>query len=157
MVYVSVAADEAWCRTNYAPTYARNVPAIAETGTQTNVWSLQDFLAAGFKRDILFSEPDFVAANHSGIKIVGAFFAVTKGTSHLSSTVKCHAMIYMSDDIPVLYLSHDTLSDLGLLSPNFPLIGEHQQFLGLNGTTPDTEQPSSLIHSIIGGCVIPKS
>ena len=50
VVYVSVAADEAWCRTNYAPTptYARYVPAIADTGAQTNVWSLPDFLATGF-------------------------------------------------------------------------------------------------------------
>ena len=64
MVYVSVAVDKAWCRTNYAPTLARNVPAIADTCAQlaqTNVWSLQDFLAAGFKSDILLSAPDLVA------------------------------------------------------------------------------------------------
>ena len=41
-------------------------------------------------------------------------------------------MIYVSDDIQVLYLSRDILSDLGVLSENFPLIGEHQQSLGLN-------------------------
>ena len=31
MVYVFVSADEACCCTNDAPTYARNVPAIADT------------------------------------------------------------------------------------------------------------------------------
>ena len=92
VVYISVAADKTWCRTNYAPTYAKNVPAIADTGVQTNVWYLKDFLAAGFKRDILLPAPDLVAANNSGIKIVGDFFAVIKGTSHSSSSVKCNAI-----------------------------------------------------------------
>ena len=58
---------------------ARNVPAIANTGVQTNVWSLRHFLAAGFNRSILIPESDFVAANHSSINIVGAFFDVIKG------------------------------------------------------------------------------
>ena len=131
-------------------------PAKADTGIQTNVRSWQDFLAASFKRDILLSAPNLAAANHSGMKIVGAFFAVIKGTSHSSSSVKCHAMIYVSDDIRALCLSRDTLSDLGVLSPNFPLSGEHQQSLALNGTTPDTKQPASVIRSITGGCVIPE-
>ena len=48
MVYVSVFAEEAWCCTNYTPTCARNVLAIADTGAQANVWSLQDFLVTGF-------------------------------------------------------------------------------------------------------------
>ena len=90
------------------------------------------------------------------MKIVGAFFAVIKGTSHSSSSVKCHAIIYVSDDTRALCLSRDTLSDLGVLSPNFPLSGEHQQPLALNGTTPDTKQPASVIRSITGGCVIPE-
>ena len=156
-VYVCVAAEEAWCRTKNAPTYVRNVPAIADRGAQTNAWSLQDFVAAGFKRGILLPAPDLVAANHSDIEIVGAFFAVIKGTSHSSSSVKCHAMICVSDDIGALSLSRDTLSDLGVLSPNFPLIGEHRQSPGLNGTTPDTQQPSRLIRLITGWCIIPRS
>ena len=82
MVYVCVPADEAWCHTNYAPKYTRNVLAIADTEAQNNVWSLQDFLAASFKQDILLPASDLVAANHSGIKIVGDFFALIKGRSY---------------------------------------------------------------------------
>ena len=64
-------------------------------------------------------------------------------------------MVYVRDDIRALYLSRDTLSDLGVLFPNFPLTREQQQSLGLYGTAPDTEQRASLIRSITGGSVIP--
>ena len=66
-------------------------------------------------------------------------------------------MVYVNDDILALYLSLDTLSDLGVLSKNFLLIGKHQKSLGLNGTTPESELPACLIRSIRGGCIIPGS
>ena len=64
-------------------------------------------------------------------------------------------MINASGDIRDLCLSRDTFSNLGVLSPNFPLIGEHQKSVRLNGTTSDTEQPTSLIPSITGERVEP--
>ena len=100
----------------------RNVIAIADTGAQTNVLSLRNFLTAGFNRNILFPTSDLVAANHSGIKIEGAFFAVIKGLGADKANVQCHAMIYVSADVSTLYLSPE---DLGVLSPQFSLVGEH--------------------------------
>ena len=44
------------------PIVARKV--LADTGAQTNVWSLRNFLAAGFNRSILIPASDLVAANH---------------------------------------------------------------------------------------------
>ena len=35
-------------------------------------------------------------------------------------------MIYISSDVSTLYLFQKTLADLGVLSPSFPLIGEHR-------------------------------
>ena len=66
-VYISM--DNSWCRSRHALIVARNVIAIADTGAQTNEWSLRNFLAAGFNRSILISASDLVAANHSGVKI----------------------------------------------------------------------------------------
>ena len=68
-IKMCVSMDNSWCRTRHASIVTRNVPAIADTGAQTNVWSLRNFLAAGFIRSILISASDLVAANHSGIKI----------------------------------------------------------------------------------------
>ena len=73
-----------------------------------------------FKRNILLPAPDLLAANHSSIKIVVAFFAFIKRTSHSSSSVKCLAMIYVSDDIRAFYLSRDAFVRLGCDVPKFP-------------------------------------
>ena len=122
---VCISMDNSWCRTRYAPIVARNVLAIADTSAQTNVWSTRNFLATGFNRSIFIPASDLVAANHSGIKIEGAFFAVTKELGADKANVQCHAMIYVSADVSTLYLSQATLSDLGVLSLQFSLVGEH--------------------------------
>ena len=119
-----ISMNNSWCRTRDALIVARNVIAIADTGAQINVWSLRKFLAAGFNRSILIPT-DLVAANHSGIKIKGAFFAFIKGLGANKANVQCHAMIYVSADVSSRYLSQATLSDLDVLFPQFPLVGEH--------------------------------
>ena len=62
-------------------------------------------------------------------------------------------MIYVSDDIRALYLSRDTLSNLGVLSPKFAFIRKHQQSLEWNGTTPDTEQPQASLVQLQAGAL----
>ena len=89
----------------HAPIVARNVIAIADTGAQTNVWPLRNILAAGLYRSIRILASDLVAANHSTIKIEGAFFAVIKGLDADKSNVQCHATIYVSADVSTLYIS----------------------------------------------------
>ena len=48
---------------------ARNVTAIADTGAQPNVWSLDAFLQCGFDRNILAPSADLVAANHTVVSL----------------------------------------------------------------------------------------
>ena len=113
--------DNSWCRTRNALIVARNVLAIADTGVQTNMWSLGNFLAAGFNRSILIPASDLKVcnfdANHSAIKIEEAFFAVIERLDADKANVQCHAMIYVSADVSTLYFSQPVLSDLGVLSP----------------------------------------
>ena len=132
------------------PIVARNVIAVALTGAQTNVWSLRNFLAAGFNRNILISALDLVAANHSVIKIEGAFFAVIKGLGADKANVQCHAMIYISADVSSLYLSQATSSDLGVLSLQFLLVGEHTP-LNTHKQNSTTKPICSSIRSASGG------
>ena len=87
---------------------------------------LHNFLAAGFNRSSLIPASDLVAANHSGMEIEGAFFAVIKRLGTDKANAQCHAMIYVSADVSTLYLSQATLLDQGVLSSQFPLVGEHQ-------------------------------
>ena len=111
-------------RIHISPCYY-NVTAIADTGAQVNVWSLDEFVKYGFPHDILTPASNLVVANHSSISIVGAFFAIIEGLSCHGYVVQCRAMVYVSADIQTLFLSHGTLSTLGVLSPSFPLLGEH--------------------------------
>ena len=72
-IEVSVSIDNSWCCTRHNYIVARNVLAIAETGTQIIEWSLCNFLAAGLERSMLVFAPDLVATNYSGIKLSELF------------------------------------------------------------------------------------
>ena len=63
--------------------------------------------------------------------------------------VQCHAMIYISSDVSTLYLSQETLADLGVLSPRFPSIGEHRVSDEDNNTPCPSQNPT---RSLTGGC-----
>ena len=77
---IKISMNQAWCRSKHPSHVTKNVVAVADTGAQTNVWSLREFLAAGFERSILILAPNLVAANHSHISIDGAFFAVIENS-----------------------------------------------------------------------------
>ena len=148
-IKVCISMDNSWCHTKRVPIAAKNVIAIADTGAQTNVWSLRSFLAAGFNCSILIPASDLIAANHSGIKIEGAFFDVIKRLGADKAYVQCHAMIYVS----TLYLSHATLSDLGVLSSQFPLVGEHPPLTLTSRTVPSS--PFALLFDLHLAVVLP--
>ena len=116
-VQVTISVDRAQAHGESTSVRATNVTAIADTGAQVNVWSLDEFVKYGFPHDILTPASNLVAANHSSISIVEAFFAINEGLSCHGYVVQCRAMVYVSADIQTLFLSQGTLSTLGVLSP----------------------------------------
>ena len=60
-------------------------------------------------------------------------------------------MIYVSADVSTLYLSRFTLSGLGVLSPQFPLVGEHPP-LNIYKQNSTTKPFCASIRSASGGC-----
>ena len=98
------------------------VSAIADTGAQSDLWSVKDFLACGFSHDDLLPiHLSLSAANHSPISIEGAFFAKITTRLHNREATSCRSMIYVSNSVQALYLSYDSLLTLGILSNYFPL------------------------------------
>ena len=97
------------------------VSAIADTGAQSDVWSLSDFLAYGFSHDDLLPvNMELSAANRSPISIEGAFFAKLATKSHNGKGVSCCSMIiYVSSFVQSMYLSYESLLNLGVLSAIF--------------------------------------
>ena len=155
-VHVTISVDRAQAHGESTSVRATNVTAIADTGSQVNVWSLDEFVKYGFQSDILTPASNLVAANHSSISIVGAFFAIIEGLSCHGYVVQCRAMVHISADIQTLLLSHETLSTLGVLSPSFPSLGEHayaetQECAG----EPAAITNAHLTRTVTGGCASP--
>ena len=108
-----------------------SVTAVADSGAQSNLWSMEGFLQAGFiMKELSPVSLSLNAANKSPIRIDGAFFARITGKSPEGDTVVCHTMVYVSRDVRSLYLSFDTMLDLGILNRNFPKIGHFSKPVG---------------------------
>ena len=77
-----------------------DITAITDTGAQSNLWSLREFLTAGFSKDALLPVSlGLRAANATPIKIAGAFFAKLDGYASDGSMVTCRSMIYVSETV----------------------------------------------------------
>ena len=70
-VQVAILLDEP-----LSPVVAKNIIVIANTGAQAKVWSLREYLQAGFRREHLTPASDLLAANHSPIPIAETFPAI---------------------------------------------------------------------------------
>ena len=94
-----------------------DVSAIADTGAQSDLWALSDFLACGFSNDDLRPvRMSLSAANRSPISIEGAFFAKLTTKSPQGGESSCRSMVYVSSSVHDMYLSYESLLDLGLLA-----------------------------------------
>ena len=138
------------------------VDGIADSGAQSNVWSLSAYLASGQRMsDLSPVKLSLNAANKSAIRIEGAFFADITGTTADGSTITVKAMIYVSNDVQGFYLSYSTMIDLGMLPKNFPTPGcaqiDQQTDFARVGeicgeTTPPTHSPFEAPAPPCGGC-----
>ena len=101
------------------------VQAVADSGAQSDIWSLDAFLSAGFKKtDLSPVSLTMKAANKSPIRIDGAFFAVLSGKAPSGRRISYRSMIYVSRDVKRMYLSYDSMIGLGILGRSFPCIGQ---------------------------------
>ena len=90
--------------------------AIADTGAQSDLWALSDFLANGFSTEILSPvRLDLTSPNSTGISIEGAFFAKIETNFEDKIVTSCYSMIYASKSVKSIILSHETLLNLALL------------------------------------------
>ena len=120
-ISVDIPANSRGTKNNQGPTIEAKISAIADTGAQSDLWSLQEFLACGFSRDDLHPVSlSLSAANRSPIAIEGAFLAKLTTTSRSGAAVSCHSMVYVSSSVQAMYLSYESLLNLGLLSSDFP-------------------------------------
>ena len=97
------------------------VSAIADTGAQSDLWSLEAFPASGFSRaDLHPVNLSLAAANRSPIAIDGAFLARLTTNSRSGKVSSCRSMVYVSNSVRNMYLSYESLLNLNLLPQDFP-------------------------------------
>ncbi len=133
------------------------VSAIVDTGAQCDVWSLQDFLACGFKRDHLIPVTmGFTAANRSPISIEGAFFATIR-TSHGTKTTSCRSMVYVSSCVNAMYLSYESLLNLDIMAETlmYSSDGQGQQTHTAGESSMQNSVSKCEIRVINSGCNAP--
>ena len=117
--------------TSITATTACNIPhkqattdGVADSGAMYDVWSLHEYLNAGFsEKGLLQVTLDLNAANKSPIYINGAFFAEITGHSVSGQPITAKFVIYVSKDTKGFYISETTMYSLGILSKNFPTPG----------------------------------
>ena len=122
------------------------VMGIADTGAQSDLWSLEQFITADFsKHDLSPVSLSLHAANRSPIKINGAFHARLEGRSNSGVKVHCRTIIYVSQDVKSLYLSYNTMLELGIINTDFPAVGNFPMTHRPNSHCTD----KSVVHSVI--------
>ena len=100
------------------------VEVIADTGAMSNVWSLNDFKAAGFAlKDLQPTKTKIKAANGQSMNILGQFNALFKGKAPNNDDVIATSCVFVSDSVKGFYLSRETMIKLYIIDDSFPTVG----------------------------------
>ncbi|MEL6802942.1 MAG: hypothetical protein AAFO91_04065, partial [Bacteroidota bacterium] len=130
---------------------ATNVVCIADSGAQSNLWSLSSFNQSGFSvQDLDPVTISISAANNHRLKIIGAFYAEFEGVSPSGARVTCRDLVYVSDSVDHFYLSYDTMKRLAILDDKFPTVGDSLSLP--DRTSGEANQEKQHIRGINLGC-----
>ena len=109
----------------YGTTPSASYPAMADTGCQSCLAGTKLLSKLGLDRKHLTPVTmKMTAANKSGIRIAGALALRISGTSPSGDTLETRQMVYFTDSSDRLFLSKQACVSLGMISSQFPTIGE---------------------------------
>lgn len=109
---------------------------MADTGCQSCLASMKVIRRLGLHEDDLIPVTMRMhAANNNGIKILGAVILRFSGKSKSGETLESQQIVYVTSDSDKLFLSRETCKALGMISKNFPTVGEALQLHDM--TKPD--------------------
>ena len=106
------------------PRRSAAVSAVADTGAQTCLMGLSVLRRLGLgKQHVTRVTKRILAANSEEIHVLGAIFLKLTGLSSSQETVATSAMVYVTDSTDRFYLSRTVLTNLAVLSTDFPKVG----------------------------------
>ena len=110
---------------------------MADTGCQSCLASIQVIRRLGLsERDLIPVTMQMHAVNNNGINIMGAVILRFSGRSPSGATLESRQLVYVTSDSDKLFLSRETCTALGMITKNFPTVGE--TIHACSTTEPDT-------------------
>ncbi|MBY0580464.1 MAG: hypothetical protein K2P53_02095, partial [Rickettsiales bacterium] len=111
----------------FPPIIPKYLQVITDTGAQSCLWSRKGFDSTGFKeKNLIPVKYSMSAANKTQFRIDGAIFVRLEGQQPNGKKVECAVMVYISPDANGFYLSKEAMTQLGIISKDFPEIGSAQ-------------------------------
>ena len=99
--------------------------AMADTGCQSCLAGIKVAQLLGLNEHNLIPVTlKMHAANNRNIKIIGAAIVRFSGTDNSGNTLETRQVVYITDSSEKLFLSREACTALGIISNNFPTIGE---------------------------------
>lgn len=100
------------------------ISVVTDTGAQSCLWGLSNFLQAGFTTaDLIPVRHSLYAANKEKIPISGAILLRLSGSSSTGQNHTAAVMTYISPSSNKFYLSREALVQLDVISQTFPQLG----------------------------------
>ena len=98
---------------------------MADSGCQSCLASVKVIQCLGLcKDDRILVTMRMHATNNNGIKILGAVLLRFSGRSPFGQTMETQQIVYVTSDSDKLFLRQETCTALGMISENFPTVGE---------------------------------
>ena len=98
---------------------------MADTGCQSCLAGMKVIRLLGLgENDLLPVTLRMHAANNDGIKILGAVVLRFSGQSHSGQILETRQIVYVTSDTDKLFLSREACTALGMITENFPSVGE---------------------------------
>ena len=103
----------------------RAIRAMADTGCQSCLAGIKAIHQLGLtEKDLIPVSMRMHAANNRGIKILGAVAITYTGESKSGLTLETRQITYVTDSTDKVFLSREACVELGMISKDFPTIGE---------------------------------
>ena len=105
--------------------HTAKLTAMADTGCQSCLAGMKVIRLLGLgERDLLPVTVRMHAANNNGITILGAVVLRFSGKSHSGQILETRQIVYVTSDTDKLFLSREACTALGMITENFPSVGE---------------------------------
>ena len=117
--------------------------AVGDTGATVCCSGLDTMEQMGIKvQNLLATDMSLFAADNTNLKVLGALPVMITAQTKDGSTVTTRDLLFIVEELTCMFLSRDSLPDLGSISECFPMVRTPESYgmvAGVTASNPDTE------------------